>query len=173
MQPQHRMAGYASHLPVLIACVLRTQHESVHPVLELGCGAYSTPVLHAMCCESGRQLFSYETDAGWLEAFKYYCHPPHSFKLVEDWAAVPVESRRWGVVLVDHAPSQRRRVEVERLRGHARLIVCHDTEHRLYRFEDVFGQFKYRVEDRRQSPWTSVVSDDDDLGWLKETLPHK
>lgn len=158
---QARLNEFATHLPLLLACVSNT-HGSV---LELGCGSYSTPLVHAVCL--GRELWSYEGSAEWYARFKRFHRGSHRVQLASNWTDIPIE-RPWDVALVDHSPAARRAVEVTRLRGHARLIVVHDTEHRLYDLEPVLAPFKHRVEWRAYSPWTSVDSDVDDLAWLAD-----
>lgn len=156
-----RLTGFATHLPMLVACVAKTQG----PVLELGCGAYSTPVLHALA--QGRELVSYDINPDWHGAFRRFNRGTHKVELVTDWAKAPIE-RPWDVVLIDHAPGNRRAIELERLRPFARLVVVHDTEHRSYNLEPAFAKWRYRKEWRPYSPWTSVVSDVDDLDWLRD-----
>jgi len=160
-RPEWMMAAHATHLPLLAACVAHTSG----PVLELGCGPYSTPLLHAMCF--GRSLCSLETDADWYKRFQGYHRDHHTGVHVTDpWEEVGLGGP-WDVVLVDHSPPQHRVQEIARLRPVTRLFVVHDTEHRLYAYEPVLETFPYRIEWRCYSPWTSVVSDSDPLDWLE------
>lgn len=158
---QSRLNGSATHLPILIAAVNHTPGA----VLELGCGAYSTPVLHALC--QGRELLSLEQDPEWFELFKRFARGTHRVERVEDWNKAAIE-RPWGVAFVDHAPGAQRAIDIVRLKPHAKIIVAHDTEHRTYGYEPIFATFKYRVEWRTYSPWAVAVSDTDDLEWLKD-----
>lgn len=157
-----RLNGFATHLPLLVACVSHT----TGPVLELGCGAYSTPVLHALCSQ-GRELVSYEYDLEWFAHFKRFNRGSHKLEHAPDWDKVVIE-KPWDVAFVDHAPGIRRIIEIKRLKPFAKLIIAHDTEHRSYGYEPVLATFKHRVEWRPYSPWCSVVSDVDDLSWLKD-----
>lgn len=50
---------HSTHLAVLMEAVRRT----AGPVLELGVGLYSTPVLHWLCYPTNRRLVSYDSDA--------------------------------------------------------------------------------------------------------------
>jgi len=164
MMPEAKLPGHATHLPLLAACVARTPG----PVLELGMGAYSTPLLHAMCPDV--RLLSLESDEAWFREFSYLLKGRHEGLLIHDWARAPIDDDHWSVVLVDHQPAARRVVEIERLRGKADYLVVHDTEHRLYGYEPVLTTFKQRVECQRYAPWTSVVSDCCNVNWLQGAM---
>jgi len=157
-----KLDPYATHLPLLAACVARTDG----PVLELGCGLYSTLVLHALCLN--RPLLSLESDPEWHSRFSYLDAGTHRVMLAGDLGELP--DYPWSVVLIDQQPAAARAPAISRLRQHAELIVVHDTEHRLYAYEPVLSTFKHRVEWRRYAPWTSVVSDTVDLEWLRSLL---
>lgn len=159
-----KLEPYATHLPLLVACVAHTHG----PVLELGCGLYSTPVLHALCLD--RPLVSLESDEKWLDQFQGYATRTHRLGLFSDDLPLSFAGQRWSVVFVDQAPAPARAESIRRLKGHADLIVCHDSEHRLYDYESVLGDFNQRVEWQRYAPWTTVVSNTLDLGFLKTLL---
>jgi len=164
VKPDWMMTEYATHLPVLAACVAHTSG----PVLELGCGAYSTPLLHALCV--GRPLLSLENDLAWYSQFEHLTTGQHIVRLVQSpWEAADLGGP-YDVVLVDHSPPLRRVQEIKRLRGMVRLFVVHDTENRCYEYEPVLTTFPHRVEWQRYAPWVSVVSDEDDLEWLRKAL---
>ena len=57
-----------SHLPIL----LRAMKATTGPVLELGAGIYSTPILHALCQIEGRKLVTYESDPEFFEWAAHY-----------------------------------------------------------------------------------------------------
>lgn len=162
MDARTPLPPYATHLPLLVACVQHTQG----PVLELGLGTFSTPVLHALCAEHQRVLYSLESDPLWLREFEHFATPWHKLVLVEDWAKTLIE-QPWDVALVDQAPPIQRVQDVARLRSFAKFIVVHDTENRCYQYEPLLTTFKHRVEWQRYSPWTSVVSDLEPLAWLE------
>lgn len=162
------MDAYATHLPLLAACVHRTRG----PVLELGSGDYSTPLLHALCSrsiesEAPRTVVTLDSDAVWLARYDDLRTPWHAIELVTDWAARDfrvVERARacadriWSVAFVDHSPGEQRVASIERLRNLAQWIVVHDTEAACYGYEPLLSSFKYRYDDRRQSTWTTVLS---------------
>jgi len=152
---------YATHLPLLAACVA----SSGGPVLELGCGLYSTPVLHALCL--GRTLLSVESDPEWYALFKHFESDNHHIILSKELPELPGP---WSVVLIDQRPAKARAPSIIRLREKTELFVIHDTEDQLYEYEPVLSTFKHRIEWQRYTPWTSVVSDTIGLDWLRSLL---
>lgn len=158
---------YGTHLPALMAAVERTNG----PIVEFGCGYYSTLVLHEFCRQSKRRLVSAETDMEWLNKFINLRddYSWHEFYHVTDWDVfqrdiIRTSSVLWGVAFVDHKPGERRAVDIQLLRQHARLIVVHDTETDFgtgadYKYEPEFQRFAFRTDYKRVRPYTTVVSD--------------
>lgn len=173
-----KLPQYATHLPLLAACAART----TGPVLELGSGVYSTSVLHAICVPQGRPVVTLDNEEEWLDRFRGYAiksgHLHQVLAIPGDWPATPIESPRafdidaeqWSVVLVDQSPPKARAQTLARIKGHAEMIVCHDSEHRVYDYEPVLATFKHRVEWQRYQPWATVVSDMLKLDWLGSLL---
>lgn len=163
---------YASHIPMLAACVAETAWD----VLEHGAGDYSTPLLHVLCASPGprRTLVTVEADAGWLVRFAHLAGPRHL--LVADPDDVPApDGDRWSVAFVDNRPARARADLVRSLRTAARIVVVHDTEPahaNTYRWGDALDGYRHRIDDRTAAAWTTALADDDDLGWLANALPH-
>src|ERR1035437_8587915 len=99
--------AWGSHMPILI----KVLDISKGPVLELGMGVFSTPLLHMLCVDKKRVLVSYENDKSYVDSHNGFMTDMHQIKFVENWDDADIESTRWGVVLVDHAPGGRRIVE--------------------------------------------------------------
>lgn len=171
--------GGGSHLPILIEIMAATDG----PVLELGMGLFSTPYLHWACYDTRRKLVSYESKESFNNLFvfddprevgnKYEEY--HQIIYVPDnkWDEVDLFAEHWSVVLVDHAPGRRRRVEINRLSIHADYILVHDSddlpkhkEH--YRFDEIYPLFKYRYDYDKVFPRTTVLSNFKDLTWLSK-----
>lgn len=158
---------WGSHLPVLMKLV----YETTGDVLELGMGLYSTPFLH-WACYPNRTLFSYESDRECYELNKQYKNGlQHQVFYVENWNDAFIDrgsSHIWDVALVDHAPSQRRVVEIERLKDSAKYIVVHDTQRnkRFCNFESIYPLFKYRYDYTKAVPYTTVLSNFVDVSSL-------
>lgn len=166
---------FATHIPLVAACVAST----TGPVLELGLGAYSTPLLHAMCLVGNfamgqgfrpRLLVSAEHDRDWYRRFTRFAYRYHELNVVEDWATWEPLDWDWDVVLLDHGPAADRKVTLARLAETARLIVLHDTEKpagEAYGCGDLMRAFRYRYDDGRAEAQTTVLSNVDDLAWLR------
>lgn len=158
---------HGTHLTVLKAVVDCT----TGPVLEMGCGFGSTPHLHKWCESTKRQLVSLENNQEWLNKLKHFETDWHQLLFVKDWALCKlIDSIYWDVVLVDHAPGERRKFDINRLQNQAKFVVVHDTEQAPgsdYQYEPTFQLFKHRFDDKRTQVWTTVVSNKYNLGFLK------
>lgn len=149
-------AHWASHLPVLI----KTLERTTGPVLELGGGLFSTPYLHWMCHVQNRRLITYDHVERYYEFEKQLANEMHDVIFVEDWDKVEFNDY-YGVVFADHAPAERRVVEIERLKDKADFIVVHDTELRHeyeYNYKSIYPLFRWNVKYREAMPHTSVLS---------------
>lgn len=161
------LGDYFSHYPILAAAVARTNG----PVLELGCGDGSTPLLHYMCAGTGRYLLTADTNSEWLSKFRagYYRQRLHEFYLVDQWKDFPLLNfihDKWSVALVDGAPGEDRAGLALRLKESCTFIVCHDSERDYgtganYRYEEITPEFKYVTEWRRYRPYTLVLSNEE------------
>lgn len=159
-----------SYKPLLTAVLQLTEG----PVLELGSGIWSTPLLAELCGE-GRHFLSLETDAGWaFEAAKKA--PTATIVRVPSWEqALTLLSYieiKWSVAFIDLAPGHERRPVVEALRNRAHVLVVHDTEpdkSYAYKFEPEFwgDHFTHIVHDDRSTAWTTAVSNSMSLSALE------
>ncbi len=155
-------SGYDTHRPILCEAVLRTRG----PIVELGIGEGSTPALHAVAVAFSRQLFSFDNNPDWITKYLSLRNEYHHLALMSSWDECPIESHFWSVAFVDHAPAERRVVEIGRLRYSAELLVVHDTQDRAYGFESTFDSFAYRFDYRVHPQWTTVLSNYVDVsGW--------
>ena len=116
--------GYFSHIPLPAAAITVT----TGPVLELGAGLGSTPLLHGLCGGQGRKLVTLESDKDWLNQFVKYGRPWHSFRFVNDFKDLPEYKENWGLAFVDHGIAEQRCISVEAL-AHIPILVVHDTCH--------------------------------------------
>jgi len=165
-------ASEGSHIPVLV----KVLEISTGPVLELGTGLNSTPVIHWFCNESKRQVESYESSEMFYLAARNYrndFHGVHSVEILGGWDNINFEATHWGMVFIDHAPGKRRVEEMIRLANHADYVVVHDTESRSdwhYKYSKGFPNYKYRFDYTKAYPHTSVLSNVKDLSELKKLL---
>lgn len=147
---------YGSHIPVLVKALSLTDG----PVLELGAGIYSTPVLHWMCAPKKRELVTYDNDSKYLDMYgiKDFQCEFHTVLCVSDWDDADIE-RNWGVVFVDHKPSERRKVDVARVADYADYVVIHDTDsEKHYQYSEIYSLFKYRREFRIRKRGTAILT---------------
>lgn len=166
--------NFGTHLTPLITAALYTQG----PVLEMGSGDYSTPLLHAICSVDKRLLISADTDKKWLSFFTDLETSWHQFVYVpvyeDDWSQNPKpfmwdaigNNIRWGVVFIDHRPGERRAIDIKRFKNQADIIVVHDTQQPSYGYEPVFAEFKYRYTYERYATTTTLVSNSIDVASL-------
>lgn len=157
---------YGTHMAPLITAVINT----TGPVFELGCGDYSTPLLHSICTKQRRFLLSTDTSKEWIRLFIDMKNEKHHFVYVpvykDDWALDPAPNmwdnigndKEWGVVFIDHRPGDRRKEDIVRLGDKAKIIVVHDTEQLAYGYEPILNRFKYRYDYKRYNVYTTLVS---------------
>lgn len=150
---------YQSHLPVLMEAVEKTDGD----ILELGAGIYSTPYLHWIGYRANpkRKLLTIDNDEKWLSFFvKDFETVEHKFLYVEDWDKAPIE-KNWDVVFVDHAPADRRKIEIRRLADLAKYIIIHDSNGRYepeYHYSEIYPMFKHKFDFTDAHPSTTVLS---------------
>lgn len=131
------------------------------PVVELGMGWNSTPLLHWLCKEKGLELTSVESDEEWLEKFRDYESYKHG--LIHYDFNEPLElGYNLGMVLVDHRPARKRRSSALYFADKADFIVLHDSEladNPAYKYTPIYGNFKYRYEYKSVGkPYTMILS---------------
>lgn len=148
--------SYGSHLPVLLKIISMTAGD----VLELGTGPFSTPVIHYLCVESNRRLVSLDNNKNYISMWKQYRGEFHQVKYIASWDDAQIE-KDWDVVLVDHAPAQRRAVEIKRLASFGKYLIVHDASGRwdnVYHYSTIYPLFKYKKIWDKEHPHTAVLS---------------
>lgn len=159
--------SWGSHLPVLT----KVMAISTGPVLELGVGLFSTPVLHWLCIDQQREIASYENFREYYDMMKPFETESHKIIYIENdnWKGENFEDTHWGVAFMDHHPKSRRGKEAMRLAQVADYIVVHDSDRagNPFHYEEAFPLFKYRYTWDRESPHTTVLSNFYDLDNLK------
>lgn len=151
-----------SHIPLLTKIV----EISRKPVLELGVGWSSTPLLHWICKAQGVNLISVESDREWLEKFRSFESDHH--KLIHHDFNTPLDfGSGFGVVFVDHRPARKRRSSAQFYADKADFILLHDSEladHPSYKYTPIYGNFKYRYEYKSVGkPYTMILSNTKDV----------
>lgn len=157
--------GYSSFFPVLIKAVQNTNG----PVLELGAGIFSTPLLHWLCAEQGRKLATYENQQEYYRFARKFRTETHEVKFVTDWDKEDFDKKKWAVALIDHT-AERRTIDALRLKKTAQYIILHDTQkemNRYYKYSKIWKSFKHVYHWSFDIPRTSVVSNLSDLKIFK------
>lgn len=135
--------NWTSHMPLLIKLILGTEGT----VLEVGSGPFSTPLLHWLCSYTGRKLITYENVKSYYKFAKQFQSKYHSIRFIENWDDLPIE--KYSVVMIDHEPSERRVVDIERFAKHCKYMIVHDTEesmNHLYHFDKIEHLFRVRKD---------------------------
>ena len=147
------MDPYATHLEVLIG----TAADTKGPILELGCGNYSTLPLAALCAAQGRQFKAQASNAEWAAQFG---------ELVEivDWATweppVPEGGGKWGMVFLDSEEAVRDRIKrLPILADITDRVVMHDANvaYGNPEFRSLIEKYKQVLMFRRYVPWTACL----------------
>ena len=147
---------------------LEFTHNSTNGVVEMGMGQGSTPFLHQYCEDAKRPLFSYENNLEWLNKFSHLESPLHKITHVVDWDVVSKIHPEPSVILIDHAPGERRYIDVQRFANSAKIIVIHDSEPEAtgYMMDRIWGLFKYRKDFTSPGAWATMVSNFVDVSKL-------
>lgn len=149
----------STHQRMLVAALAASQG----PVLELGCGHYSTPLLHGYCAAASRMLHTVESDPTWAEVFLPLERGSHGFQVgpwkPEDLLGLLPVTEQWGVVFVNCA-KEKRIPNIKALLPRARLIVVRDAGDPYYDYANSLPEVKWAVVDKSIAPWTMVISQD-------------
>lgn len=160
--------GWSSHLEALAWALPQTWG----PIVEMGAGWYSTPLLHGYAAATERELFTVDDPQHWEEDFNSlaatYETAWHSFERGTYQLPV-VDMTDGGLVFIDHGTVWRAPSLWEAKNAGARIIVVHDTEPTPGKDEEYPGMatalasFKYRLDFTVYPQWTTVLSDVIDL----------
>jgi hypothetical protein len=155
--------GWTTHMTMLLKVI----GNSTGPVLEVGGGPFSTPLLHWMCKMQNRKLVTYENEPMFYQMCKTFQSGLHTIRFIENWDDMDFNTH-WGVVFIDHHPDVRRVFDLINFKDKADYIVCHDTEKRdKYSWDKANKLFKYQYIWKDCRPWTSVYSNFKSLEFLK------
>lgn len=133
---QPESGGYDSHAPLLLKALEMTAN-SPYPVVEFGMGKGSTPRLVKYLSEKKRELISFDNSYNYFEQYKTK-EDNHSCYLVEDWdEAYELMPEKVSMCFIDHAPGERRIIDIERMAKKCELMIIHDTE------TDGAGNYQY------------------------------
>jgi hypothetical protein len=111
------MDPYATHQRLLIAAAMQTEG----PIVEMGCGDYSTPLLAEIAAVQSRSFTVYTTSKEWGDKYSSAL----DVRILLSWDAYPYP--RCGLTLLDNEEYVRdRKRHIPRLLGTSDVIICHD-----------------------------------------------
>lgn len=150
-------SNYDSHRPLLWAALEATKGL----VVEMGIGYGSTPFLSEYCEERNRKLLSYENNKEWFDKFDGFFR--HEIVLINNWDNVDVliGLLKPSVLFIDHAPGERRKIDIQKNADYAEVIICHDTEPAAdhgYKMRAELKKFKYLIDYETDGAWATAVS---------------
>lgn len=152
--------NWGSHQPLLWEALETTKHLGL-PVLELGCGDNSTPMLKQYCKDNKLKLFSYDSKKDWADKFGAI--------YVDDWDSKAFWHQDFGIALVDMAPGEYRKIALSKLH-HVRIVISHDTEPAAehgYKMRPELKKYKYLKDFETNGAWGTAVSDFFDVSNFK------
>lgn len=160
--------GYHSHYPILASIISRT----TGPVLELGMGYGSTPMLHTMT-QPERTLWSVETDQEWFERLSFLGNARHTVELCSSWESCRAldQASSFEVVFIDSSPGEKRKDLALLFKDTAKYVILHDAECDTmhggggnYQYEKILPEFKYAEVYRLVRPHTLILSNLEEYG---------
>jgi predicted O-methyltransferase YrrM len=145
---------YATHQRLLVKHMMAT----TGPVIELGAGNYSTPILHEIAAAQGRHLTTVDHNPDWLNKFRVFENARHTLTLLQSWDDFAVTEPH-GLAFVDHAdpPSHPRWLQVLKLIPTTSVIVIHDTEDDQYGYSKLMDLIDVIDEDTTFQTHTRVI----------------
>jgi hypothetical protein len=172
--------NWNNHLPLLGQSFDHLEKECKSlTVVEYGMGEGSTPQLHEYCQKKGHMLYSFDNSEEWASAFKKYESKTHKIRAVYSWDDITQQVIRMkpDLVLIDHAPGERRCEDVGLLMHHARIIVIHDSEpwatgYKMYPLIDTFNYVQHQFSPeykagKREGAWATAVSMQEQINFME------
>ena len=158
------MEPYSTHTPFTALALMKTKELFPNlPILELGCGDYSSPMCYFLA--QGRRYEIYSADPEWSSRFSDMARV-NKVELAgpKQWAEVDYP-RGWGLALLDSEESVVNRMkQIPALLKAAKVVVMHDAR------EDQIPDARFGAGFTRYRPWTWIGSDVVDV---EQWLMHK
>ena len=131
--------------------------ETTGKVVEFGSGHGSTKYLRKYCEDNKREFETYDNGKEWAKLHGSTYVPNN------EWDKVKTKG---DVILIDHAPGEQRHIDIINRKDDFTIFVIHDSEPTGagdYKFERVWGLFKYRVDVKTEGAWATAVSNTVDV----------
>jgi hypothetical protein len=152
---------YSTHLYFTVLALKKTGEIYPDlPILECGCGDYSSPVISAL--RGPRSHVIYSADPEWASRYEGLAEVRHvALEAPKKWAEPDIPSG-WGLCLMDSEESVvNRAARIPELLDKCKVVVMHDAR------EDVIPKAKYSALLTVYRPWTWIGSNEVDVaGWL-------
>lgn len=146
--------NWKNYLPLLLEALEQTEGL----VLEYGMGDGSTPLLHDYCKATGRMLISYDGNREWANKYEHLASDMHKIYYVDNWDEAFNSAAT--VVLIDHAPGERRGIDIVKYSKTGAYVVCHDTEPAAdhgYQMRQHFKLFATVKEIETSGAWATLL----------------
>lgn len=147
---------YSTHQEALVFAALCT----CGPILELGCGNYSTPILNQICNLQKRNFKIISSNKNWLEKYDYVSNK----ELITKWESY-IFKEKYGMVFLDNEQLTIKRLElIPKIFNITNTLVVHDADMMskwenwaAYTFDKKITWFK------RYKPHTAVIQNENFL----------
>jgi len=163
----HGIENWDNYKPLLWEGLQLSQGD----IIEMGVGKGSTQLLHDYAIEKRRMLYSFDSNPLWIEKFMMLESEFHFLDHCQIHCNGYAESN-WdyphnlvtsdiGLVFIDHAPGERRKIDIALFANKAQIIVAHDTEPSAdygYGMRAAIVKFKYWRDFETLGAWTSIMS---------------
>jgi len=129
-------------------------------VVEFGSGEGSTKFLSKYCQDNKRDFLSFDSNLEWANNT--------GAQFISNWDRLDLQNI--DVLLIDHAPGERRWIDIEKYKDIAKVIVIHDSEPsgHGYMLDKIWHLFPYRIDTETTGAWATLVSNH----FKKETWEH-
>ena len=150
------MDPYATHQRLLIAAVMQTKG----PIVEMGCGDYSTPLLAEIAGIQKRPFTVYTTAEQWGAKYRALA----DVHILHSWDQYPYP--KCGLTLLDNEEYVRdRKKHVPRLLDTSAVVVCHDMGLNEW-------DARYFTVDEAHKPPTIAISRSSQVLLLERPIPR-
>ena len=125
MKKKH--SGWGTHQAVLLDTLGRTDK----PVLELGCGLWSTVQVHDALKNRGIRILTIDANKEWLNKYIHLKTELHDLRCVSDSdmpAFYALDDVEWGLVFIDNSTWAARKLAIDKYKDVADYIVIHDCD---------------------------------------------
>jgi hypothetical protein len=131
---------YATHRPVLLK--LLNIIDKSKPILELGCGLGSTPILHEFASKNKVKLFTLDNNTEWLSKIEaeFPTNETHTYKKIHNWSYELEDfiNLKYSLVFIDQSPWEARTLSLNLFKNISDYVVLHDCDY--FPANNIFGK---------------------------------